>query len=608
MTGSIARRLLGDRVLVAGVLVLVAATAFRAWTAGQTWFYVDDFPLVATASRDGLALPELVQPYIGHLMPAGRASAWLVTLGGRYNYPVAIAELTLLYGLAGAGMLRLLRTLFGSRPAVLAPLVYFLFSPWLISPTTWWAAGINHLPALVATAWALDAVVRHLRTPSRRSLVVSVAWILAGLAFAELTLLAYLPITVVSAGYFARGSLAQRARSLWSDHRGLVTTHLLIAMLYLATYVATSWDPGAERPRAPWRDYLVNLLGTVLPTGFVGGPGAWRQEWSAQFDVAPSAWLRLLGLAALAGVFALSALTRERSLRAWTLPAVQLAASVVLMSQTRAVFGGAFILDLRFTTPLALGLALALALAFLPVQGSLECSEPRAPHWLVDRRAPVVVATGAFVALAVWSAATFPLLHVPDERSPARFFATFERSLDEHRASGAPVQLVDRGVPGFVFGGPEGAYSTALHMYGDRVRFPAVVQDDYYVLDAEGRLVHPDLDVVRREVPHRGGAACDGYRIGAARASIPLDGPVLGYVWRLRIRYSATVPTPVTIAIGGAGADTTLLAGTHQLEMSGAAPAAYDAVEVTGLDPGSSVCVTGVEIGTIATDADAQTS
>lgn len=593
MTGGARRRTPGaDRVLLGGVALIVLAAAFRIWTATQTWFYVDDFPLVATAARDGLSPHELVQPYIGHLMPAGRAAAWLTTAGGRYDYPVAVAELVALYVLVGAGALRLFRSLFGSRPAVLALLAYLLFSPWLISPTTWWAAGINHLPALAATVWALDAVVRHLRDPQARHLVASLLWILFGLTFAELALLAYVPILVVALAYFAQGTLLQRIGHLWSSRRSLVVGHGVLGVLYLTAYVATAWDPTGERPPAPWRDYLVNLVGTVLPSAFVGGPGTWKQEWAAQFDVAPAGWLRLLGLAAVVGLFALSAMTRERALRAWLVPLTQVGAIVLLMSQTRSIFGGSFILDLRFTTPLALGVALAVGLAFLPVEGALECSAPRSSHWLLERRAPTVLAISAFVALGVWSAATFPLLHVPHDRSPHHFFETFEQSLDDHEA---PVQMVDAPLPGFVFSGVEGRYATSLSMY-DAVEIPPVVQDDFYILDETGALVHPELDVARRATAPAATSDCDGHDVGTSGAGIALDGPVWGPAWRLRLDYTATAETPAVITLGDRQVRVTLLAGEHTLETSGAGQ--YDAVRIDGLDDGASACVSSLEVGT----------
>lgn len=583
-----------DRVLVTAVVLVVAATGFRTWAASRTWFYVDDFPIVATAAHDGIGLRSLVEPYIGHVMPAGRVAAWLTTVGVPYDYPVAIAELMALFALAGLGMLRLLRCLFGPHPAVLLLLAYFLFSPWLISLTSWWAAGINHLPALVATVWSLDAAVRYLRTPRRRHLVASVGWVVFGLAFAELALLAYVPLLLVSMCYFASGTLADRLGLLWHRHRPLVVAHGVLVAAYAAVYLSTAWGPqDAPEGGVPWRDYFVNVLGTVVPSAAIGGPARWDQVWAAQFDADPVGVVRVAGLAVVAGVFSLSALARDRALRAWTIPVAQLLVLVVLLAKTRVVFGPTFILDLRFTTPLAVGIPLAVGLAFLPVRDAVESSVARQRHWLLDRRLPAVLATAGFVALSVRSATTFPLLHIPEDASPRAYFATFERSLDEHDA---PVDLVDDHLPGYVFSGPEGRFSTALSQYGDRVRFPAVLHDEFYVADQTGRLVEPGLDVARRFVPPPPAPGCDGYPIDGTGRTVPLDGPVFGAVWRLRMEYSASTATPVTVTRGANVTETTLLEGSHLLEMSGEGQ--YDAVRIEPADPGAEVCVHRLLVGT----------
>ncbi|HEY0952601.1 hypothetical protein [Nocardioides sp.] len=592
---TLARHAGRDRVLVGGTLLIVAAVGFRTWAAAQTWFYVDDFPIVATAAHDGIGPRALVEPYIGHVMPAGRVAAWLTTVGRPYDYPVAIAELMVLFALASAGLLRLLRTLFGPHPAVLLLLAYFLASPWLISLTSWWAAGINHLPALVATVWATDAAVRYLREPRGRDLAASIAWVCFGLAFAELALLAYLPLVLISVCYFATGSLAERIRHLWRTRRPLVVGHGLVVAAYSAIYLATAWSPqDAPDGGVPWREYFVNVLGTVVPSAAIGGPVRWHQVWAAQFDVDPPTIVRLAGLLAVAGVFSLAALTRDRALRAWSIPLAQLLVLVALMAKTRVVFGPSFILDLRFTTPLAVGIPLAIGLAFLPVRDALEGSERRQPHWLVDRPAPALLATAVVVALSVRSAATFPLLHVPQEESPRAYFAALEHDLDEHEG---PVDLVDDHLPGYVFSGPEGVHSIALSQYGDRVRFPTVLQDEFYVVDQSGHLVEPDLDVARRSGPPPRAGGCTGHLVdGGTRGVIPLDGPVFGAVWRLRIEYTASTATPVRITRGEATTEASLLDGTHLIELSGAGQ--YESIGVAPTDPGAQVCVHEVEVGT----------
>jgi hypothetical protein len=201
----------------------------------------------------------------------------------------------------------------------------------------------------------------------------------------------------------------------------------------------------------------------------------------------------------------------------------------------------------------------------------------------------VIAALSAFVVAGAVSAAAYPLRHLgPD--TPEEFYAATQASLDR---SDGPVDLVDADVPGFVLGPPESTFRRALAQFGDRVRFPTVVQDDYFVVDARGRLVRPDLDPARNaRAPAP--AAC-GYPVRSER-TVPLDGPVLGFGWRLRIAYTADADTDATITIGDVATDAHLLAGRHVLELPG--DAAYDAVRVSGVDPTSRLCLASLTVGT----------
>lgn len=586
----------GRVVLAVGVVLVLAATAWRAWGLSHTWFHLDDLVLVDTAMSHPLTLGSLLTPYFSHVMPAGRLLAWAITQVDPLDYAFAAAQLVVFYLAAGLGLLRLLVTLFGRRPGVLVPLVYFLASPILVPATTWWSAGINHLPALVATIFALDAHVRYLRGHRVRHLLASLLWLGFGLLFAELTLLAYLPMALVSLGYFATGPTLDRVLLLWQRHRGAVLAHAALVVGYLAAYLTVNATAAsAPLPTAdqiPWGTFVNNTLGVAFPSAAIGGPGTWHLRWAAQIEVDPAVLTRLLGLAVVGTVLALSAATRHRSLRAWLIPASQLLATALLVGQSRSLFGPGIALDLRFMTPVALGTALALGLAFLPILDADESAEPIAAHWFVDRAAPVTVVLAGFVAFSAVSAAAFPLVNL-GERSPRTFYRTVATTLAEQSG---PVDLVDAAVPPWVLGFIEGAYSKTLIPFADKIRFPTVVQDDYFVFDDQGHLARPGLKPVRRSVFPVPDPGC-GYRISAPRGSVPLDGPVTGYGWRLRLEYDASVSTEGTISLGNTDTDVQFLAGEHTLEMP--ANATYDSVDISGLEPGSTVCVGVARIGTL---------
>ena len=578
-----------DRVVVLGVLVVAAATATRTWLLGGSWFYVDDLVLTNTASTQGVDLHSLVHPYFGHLMPGGRLLAWVVSAGGPFDYGVAVAQLAVLVAASGLALLHLLVTLFGRRLAILVPLAYFLVSPFLVPATSWWSAGINHLPALAATCMCVAAHVRHLRDGRRRDLVAAVGWLVAGLAFAELTLFAVVPLVVITLGYFATGSLGQRAGQVWSRHREAVIALGAVGATYVAVYFSFAWETIPSPTKPDWSAFITNATLTTLPSAAVGGPGSWHVAWAAQLEVQPSALTRLAGYVVIVTVLSLSAAARDRGLRGWLIPAGQLGLGIALLGRSRALFGAGIALDPRFFVPVGLGLALGLGLAFLPVRGALESAAVRNPRTLADRPAAVCLALLAFVAFSVTSARSYPLRDLGD-RSPKPFLTAATRTLERQHA---PVDLVDAKVPDAVLGPPVNDYRFALAPLRDHFRIPTVVQDDFFVLDGHGRLVRPDLDVARSaQAPAP--AAC-GYRVGSERR-VPLDGPVIGFGWRVRVGYTATAETGATVSLGDVDTPVRLLAGEHVLELPG--DAAYDAVRFSGVGPGAGLCISSVTVGT----------
>ena len=573
--------------VLAGVLLVALATVVRTALMARTWFWFDDFALVNTPAQDGLPVHDLLDPYFSHLMPGGRFLSWLVVQAGPYTYGIAIAEIIVFFAASGLAMLYLLVTLFGRRAAILAPLVYFLLSPFLTSAMSWWCVGINHIPALLASCMALAAHVRYLRGEGSSKLVASIAWIVFGLVFAELTLYVYLPMLVLTLGYFASGTLGERVGHVWARYRGAVVAHVLLGLIYLALFYQLAWTTVPQQSKADWSAFVGNASLTMFPTVAIGGPGRWHTAWSAQFEADPSGLVRLAGLVVVVTVVSLAAMTRERGMRAWLIPLSQLALSIGLIGKARVVFGPGIALDVRFFASLALGVALALALAFLPVIGAVESSEPRTDHWLL-RPAPVTAAAAAYAVFAIASASAYPLLHL--ERPPKQWFDAVEKAL---AAQDQPVDLVNATTPEWIMGPPEAYYERALAQMRDQVRFPEVVQDDFYVFTDEGELVRPDLSVVR-SAKAPAPASC-GFPVRNER-TIPLDGPVLGFGWRVRVGYTADADTTATISLGDVDTEVSLLAGDHVLELPGNAE--YEGVTFSDVDPASDVCISSVLVGT----------
>ena len=246
----------------------------------QTWFYVDDFPIVATAARDGLSLDELFQPYIGHLMPAGRV-AGLADDGraARTTTRSRSRELIALYVLVG----RRRPTPVPHRSSAPARRSWLLLDLLAVQPLADLAhhlVGGRHQPPAGARR---DRLVARRRRPSPARTRSGGTWSprSSGSLFGARLRRAH-PARLRPDPRGRAGLLRPTARSssgcehLWTtlplDGRQSTPSS---CVAYLATYVAAAWEPDRPtEPPCPWRAYLVNVVGTVLPSAFVGGPGA----------------------------------------------------------------------------------------------------------------------------------------------------------------------------------------------------------------------------------------------------------------------------------------------------------------------------------------------
>jgi hypothetical protein len=112
-------------------------------------------------------------------------------------------------------------------------------------------------------------------------------------------------------------------------------------------------------------------------------------------------------------------------------------------------------------------------------------------------------------------------------------------------------------------------------------------------VDAGGQLVSPELDRARNAVTPAP-RAC-GYPIAGQRV-VPLDGPVIGFGWRVRVTYTADADTEATISLGEVDTDVSLLGGEHVLELPG--DAEYESVRFSRVDPAAGLCVSAISVGT----------
>lgn len=583
------------RLLATLVVLVTAATCFRAWALVRTWFYLDDFPLLV-AARKPLTAAGLMDPYIGHLMPSGRLLTWVSTQLFPLAYLPIAGLVVVMFALAGAGTARLLWVLFGPRWGIVPPLVLFLMSPLLAGSTLWWAAAVNQLPALAAIAWGSAAHVRYLQTGERRHLVATVAIVLLGLSFSELTLLVYVFLAFLTLMYFSAGGFEERIRHVFRRYRPAVVAHTVVVVGYALLYWPIYASLRVKSQPRPLQEYFLEMGAKAFTTAAVGGPLSWQKVWSAQFETHPSSAFVLLSWFVLIGLLLASDAARTGGLRAVLLVVLVLTVKILLMYTGRAVFGPTLGLDVRYLYELALAFALFVGLAFLPVQGALSPLTVKRVHWLADDRRLVTGLLGLFVVLAAVSNARHPLRHLgPDDPKP--YFETVRQEAAKHSGR---IQMADAGIPPFIFSPMEGRYRSILPLVSSKFVSPEVALDRVYTTDKQGHLQPLTLTVVRRADGARARQRGCAYRASGGRVEVPLDGPVMGFGWVVRLRYSAATETRAQIAIGDERRQLSLPAGEHTVWLPG--NAAYDAVSVRDLPPDARFCVRSLSVGSIKLD------
>ncbi len=170
-----------------------------------------------------------------------------------YSWGLASAVSVVMLAAAGLAALRLLRTLFGTRPAILLPLALYLLTPLTMPDLGWWTSAIESLPVQIATFAALNAQVHYVRTHRFRHAVAAAAWLLFGLFFFEKALILPLLLLAVTSGFLTDGPwLRAIGRCLVTYWRGWA-----LQLAVVAGYVAVllvSLQTSSVRPGIPGSD------------------------------------------------------------------------------------------------------------------------------------------------------------------------------------------------------------------------------------------------------------------------------------------------------------------------------------------------------------------
>lgn len=584
-----------ERVLLIGLLLIAAQLAFRAWAVYGAWFQFDDFAFLSKAYNNDLDWAYLTESYAGHLMPAGFLLTWLFATYDPLGFWPYATTLLVLQAVASVGFLRLLTHMFGARRAVLPLLALYLFSVVSLPAFIWWAAGINQLPFQIALFYGLHAHLSYLRKKQFRFALATVAWTVFGLLFYEKSLLVFIAYGLVALCYFTKGTLESRFWQLWSSYRPAMILHGAVAAGYLVLYLVTSisFDPqnANETPLFP---VAYRYIFVAFSTGVIGGPWRWTDIPPVGRVADPSDIVIFMSWLAIAYLVYVAYRSRERSTRAWLLPISFLVANVLLLTAGRAFLVGAIIgREYRYQTEMSAILALAIGLAFLPLIGATETVSPRTESVLPFHPQRAAIAfTGLFVAGAMISNVQYAG-HWRSENPAPAYFDRIHKSLADRAR---PVALADLAVPGDIMWGfrfPENTYSHVFRLYEDKTRYPEVVDDRLFVFDDRGNLRPALISPMRRNVASRD-EGC-GYRLEDKGIAIPLDDPVIGGGWWVRLGYLADGESPLTVTAGRWVHETEVKRGLHSLFFR--AGGNFDRIRLSGLEDGVSLCTNDVTLG-----------
>lgn len=363
-------------VTLGAVTLIVIQLLWMATLLARSYFRQDDYFNFDRALAAGFSWKYLMLLSAGHMAPLGFAISWVLARVALYNWPLTCIVILALVAAACFALLRVLRTLFGDRPAILIPLAVYLFCPLALAAVDWWSVAVQTLPLELSIFLAVDAHVRYVRSGRMRSAVAAAGWLLLGLATVQKGAVTPLLLFALTSGFFVKGrwiaAVAIAARRYW---RAWVLYGVLLAgycVLFFSRLGSSTTPPSAPGPAGRVISFVSTLIGTTLVPGALGGPWRWAVIGDGYAQARPPAALQQLswGLALL--IVVVSCVYRVRAWRAWAIMVGWIAVADVFpvvigrlgVSQP-ALLG----LQARYVTDAVSVLALCLGLAFLPLAG-----------------------------------------------------------------------------------------------------------------------------------------------------------------------------------------------------------------------------------------------
>jgi len=600
---------------LAGVALIAVTLAWRIQFLSHMYFRLDDFLDLDRAIESPFTWKYVTFNGVGHLIIGLRALAWVLVRTSLYNYPLDTAIDLVLVGLAGLAALRLLRSLFGDRPAILVPLAIYMFCPLTIPALGEWSSALEALPLQIAIFMALDAHVRYLRTGLRRHFAAAMFWIGFGLLFFEKALLIPVLLFGVTSAYFAGETswLAGMRRTLarykyqWAGYAALMAVFIVVLAKSLAT---SSAQPAAPRSTGAALKVTWGLIGRTFVPGAFGGPWSWLSDGT--FALAATALgLVVVTTVAAVAVIGFSIWFRRSAWRAWAILAGWLLVADVLpivVGRVNIYFLDVLATETRYVADAVPVLAICVGLAFLPLSGR-EAAPAAVPgsgrvharpgH---GRQLAASFLVGVFIIGSIWSAQAYEA-----DTSGSVASAYVHNATQALELAPAGTTVVDGPVPAAIVVHHNGSPVAASELIGDMQRNglgkpltwvsrPHGNVGNLMIFGTDGRLYH--MWIVGAASVHRKGTGWRGCwpdRHGRIvvhlLAPSPSDSTELsiGYLW-------GGLPTTATVSYGATAQSLAIRHGLNNayLPISGSARQVEIDVGVPGL------CIGPVSAGAMA--------
>ncbi|HXP21173.1 MAG TPA: hypothetical protein VN840_16135 [Streptosporangiaceae bacterium] len=602
-------------VLLGGILLIVAQLAWKAQFLSHLYFRQDDFHVLDMAAQSSFNWSYLTFVGAGHLIIGARVIAWVISRISLYNWALASGVSLAFVAGASVAALRLMRTLFGERPAILIPLAVYLLSPLTLADLGWWSSAMESAPLQLATFMVVTSHVWYVRTGRTRHLAAAVCWLAFGLLFFEKALVLPLLLFAITAAFLMdrRALLDASFRTLtrfwkaWLAYGLLLVAYVIVLLVALHTSAAQPQTPGSVTSVLTFAFGLVKE--TFLP-GAIGGPWQWFPVAGGSYAFsAPPAALIWLSAVVAAAVIGASLAFRRTAARAWVI----LAGWVILADMLPVIVGrlNAFSpavlgLETRYLADAVPVLAICVGLAFWPLAG-----EKRPVPGYVRRagqssigqhsRTAAAALVGVFVFSAIWSAQAYE--NVTTGSVAATYIENATLALAQ-APRGTPV--LNRPLPDVIVEGLFGQYALASTVVGDAVHGklaghprwilrPQGTIDGLTMFSKDGRL-HLAEVYGTSSLPKPPGAACWPERHGQIAVQFWRSSPAFTGI--LRVGYIWLSPTPgwLDVQYGNLVQALPVLPGLHAGYLS-----VTGSVSSVLLHPlnGGKVCVGDVEAGNL---------